>query len=115
MINDSITDILCDGRVSTERQALHHAISALPRSYRLPCWIEPDRWFSTVGAVRLSAIRDCQDCPVREHCLATALAEGETWGVWGGRAFPITQPKPKRKPPAQRTRYRAKAHTLSKA
>ena len=26
----------------------------------------------------------CRRCPVREHCLAYALAEGEDPGVWGG-------------------------------
>lgn len=26
----------------------------------------------------------CRRCPVREHCLAYALAEGEDTGVWGG-------------------------------
>jgi len=26
----------------------------------------------------------CQACPVREACLAGALARREPWGVWGG-------------------------------
>jgi WhiB family redox-sensing transcriptional regulator len=26
----------------------------------------------------------CQPCPVRETCLAGALARREPWGVWGG-------------------------------
>lgn len=26
----------------------------------------------------------CADCPVREPCLAGAVARREAWGVWGG-------------------------------
>src|SRR5690625_3197456 len=26
----------------------------------------------------------CAGCPVREQCLADALAAGEPWGIWGG-------------------------------
>jgi WhiB family transcriptional regulator, redox-sensing transcriptional regulator len=26
----------------------------------------------------------CVDCPVREPCLASAVARREPWGVWGG-------------------------------
>lgn len=26
----------------------------------------------------------CAGCPVREKCLADALAAGEPWGIWGG-------------------------------
>ncbi|MEU5847455.1 WhiB family transcriptional regulator [Saccharopolyspora shandongensis] len=26
----------------------------------------------------------CGACPVRERCLAEALAAGEPWGIWGG-------------------------------
>lgn len=26
----------------------------------------------------------CTGCPVREQCLAEALASGEAWGIWGG-------------------------------
>jgi WhiB family redox-sensing transcriptional regulator len=29
----------------------------------------------------------CQPCPVRETCLAGALARREPWGVWGGELF----------------------------
>jgi WhiB family redox-sensing transcriptional regulator len=29
----------------------------------------------------------CQACPVREACLAGALARREPWGVWGGELF----------------------------
>lgn len=29
----------------------------------------------------------CAECPVREPCLAGALARREPWGVWGGQLF----------------------------
>ncbi len=29
----------------------------------------------------------CTLCPVREECLAGALARAEPWGVWGGHLF----------------------------
>ena len=29
----------------------------------------------------------CAECPVREACLAGALARREPWGVWGGQLF----------------------------
>lgn len=28
----------------------------------------------------------CQDCPVRIDCLEYALANGEQYGIWGGRS-----------------------------
>lgn len=33
------------------------------------------------------AKRICALCPVREECLAGALARREPWGVWGGHLF----------------------------
>ena len=29
----------------------------------------------------------CQECPLREGCLAGAVARSEPWGVWGGEVF----------------------------
>ena len=29
----------------------------------------------------------CDDCPLRDACLAGALDRGEPWGVWGGEIF----------------------------
>lgn len=26
----------------------------------------------------------CEECPVRRHCLASAIANDEEWGIWGG-------------------------------
>lgn len=29
----------------------------------------------------------CQECPIRQGCLAGAVARSEPWGVWGGEVF----------------------------
>lgn len=29
----------------------------------------------------------CQECPVKDSCLAGAMARREPWGVWGGELF----------------------------
>ena len=34
-----------------------------------------------------AAKRICAACPVREACLAGAVARREPWGVWGGQLF----------------------------
>lgn len=26
----------------------------------------------------------CEECPVKTHCLFTAINEDEKWGIWGG-------------------------------
>ncbi|CAM5335229.1 WhiB family transcriptional regulator [Streptomyces abikoensis] len=45
---------------------------------------EPELFFQgDPGAVAL-AKRICGRCPVREACLARAIANGETYGVFGG-------------------------------
>lgn len=41
-------------------------------------WIDPD----PEQARRCCAI--CLGCPVRQQCLAAALATAEPWGIWGG-------------------------------
>lgn len=44
---------------------------------------DPELWWS--GSVRATerAVRICQRCPVRRHCLRHALIAGEDFGVWG--------------------------------
>jgi hypothetical protein len=48
----------------------------------------------------------CQECPVREPCLATALARREPWGVWGGELIAngkvLAQKRPRGRPPKHR-------------
>ncbi len=41
-------------------------------------------FYSTDEAVLRSALRVCADCPVRQSCFSAAMAEGESFGVWGG-------------------------------
>jgi WhiB family redox-sensing transcriptional regulator len=43
-----------------------------------------DLFFSEQIDDILRAKAFCQECPVREDCLAAALARSEPWGVWGG-------------------------------
>lgn len=44
---------------------------------------DPDTLF-VQGAEQNVAKRVCNGCPVRMECLATALDNGEKFGVWGG-------------------------------
>ena len=54
---------------------------------RLPCRRDPDLWFAESPADLERAKIQCADCPVRQQCLAGALARNEPWGVWGGEIF----------------------------
>jgi WhiB family redox-sensing transcriptional regulator len=59
---------------------------------RRPAWMAraacrgtgTDAYFPTVGATVAPARAVCAGCPVREPCLAYALADPELAGVWGG-------------------------------
>jgi WhiB family redox-sensing transcriptional regulator len=54
----------------------------------LPCRSgDADLWFAESPAELERAKASCADCPVREACLAGALARREPWGVWGGEIF----------------------------
>ncbi|HKS45710.1 MAG TPA: WhiB family transcriptional regulator [Amycolatopsis sp.] len=54
----------------------------------LPCRSgDADLWFAESPADLERAKVFCADCPVREACLAGALARREPWGVWGGEIF----------------------------
>lgn len=44
----------------------------------------PDIWFSTAVKNLREAKRLCGRCPVRQQCLAFALRESVSHGVWGG-------------------------------
>jgi WhiB family redox-sensing transcriptional regulator len=48
----------------------------------------------------------CGNCPVKEACLATALARREPWGVWGGQLLAngkiLAQKRPRGRPPKHR-------------
>jgi WhiB family transcriptional regulator, redox-sensing transcriptional regulator len=69
------------------------------RGGELPCRIyDPELWFAERPADLELAKRYCLDCPVREACLAGALARREPWGVWGGEIFERGAVIPRKRP-----------------
>jgi WhiB family redox-sensing transcriptional regulator len=56
--------------------------------FALPCRSgDADLWFAEAPSELERAKNFCGSCPVREACLAGALARREPWGVWGGEIF----------------------------
>lgn len=45
---------------------------------------DPEAWFPEAGGSSRTAKKVCEGCPVRRQCLAYALDNHESWGVWGG-------------------------------
>ncbi len=45
---------------------------------------DADVFFPKKGGSSRAAKRVCQGCDVRAECLASALANGERFGIWGG-------------------------------
>jgi WhiB family redox-sensing transcriptional regulator len=69
------------------------------RGWELPCRVyDPDLWFAERPADLELAKSYCLDCPVREACLAGALARREPWGVWGGEIFERGAVIPRKRP-----------------
>src|SRR5436305_14933049 len=65
---------------------LFDAVGAPDRD--LPCRSgDADLWFAESPADLERAKGFCAACPVREACLAGAVARREPWGVWGGEIF----------------------------
>ena len=48
--------------------------------------IDTDMFFPGKGESTADAKRTCMACPVRTQCLTEALANGERYGVWGGKS-----------------------------
>ncbi|GAA2332814.1 hypothetical protein GCM10009854_05200 [Saccharopolyspora halophila] len=85
---------------------------------QLPCRRDPDLWFADRPADLERAKTLCADCPLKDQCLAGALARSEPWGVWGGEIFehgrvvarkrgrgrPRKHPRPEDSRPAERGR-----------
>ena len=46
----------------------------------------PSLFFPSDGVGVEVARKICADCPVKEPCLEYALANGEKFGIWGGRS-----------------------------
>lgn len=63
---------------------------------------DPELWFAESPRDVEAAKSLCQACPVREVCLASALARQEPWGVWGGelllRGVVIPRKRPRGRP-----------------
>jgi WhiB family transcriptional regulator, redox-sensing transcriptional regulator len=59
-------------------------ITLLRDETMLACGTSPDLFFAESPADVTQAKALCQDCPIRDACLADALDRGEPWGVWGG-------------------------------
>ncbi|MDN5761540.1 MAG: WhiB family transcriptional regulator [Microlunatus sp.] len=54
----------------------------------LPCRLgDPDLFFAESPVEVEAAKALCQECPVKQLCLAGALERREPWGVWGGQLF----------------------------
>lgn len=63
---------------------------------RAVCQQRPDQWSSdATTAAQQDAAAACGFCPAQAACLAYAIAQGETAGVWGGRDFTPTTRKRK--------------------
>ena len=73
----------------------------------LPCrQVDPELFFAEVPADVEEAKALCRNCPVREACLAGALARREPWGVWGGELLAngkvLAQKRKRGRPPKVR-------------
>lgn len=69
-----------------------HYTGAVPDSGRQKHWrddaacaqVDPDMFFTDNAQLVQKAREVCFGCPVRLRCHEYAVANGETWGVWGG-------------------------------
>jgi WhiB family redox-sensing transcriptional regulator len=66
--------------------------------------VDPDLFFPERGASTREAKEVCRGCVVRDDCLEYALANGEKFGIWGGR-----RARARRRIRRQRARARAAA------
>lgn len=67
----------------TEAETFDQLVASL-----IPCREhDSELWFAerTAEVERAKAL--CRECPIREGCLAGAVARHEPWGVWGGEVF----------------------------
>lgn len=67
----------------TEAEAFDQLVATL-----IPCReYDSELWFAESTADVELAKSLCRQCPIREGCLAGAVARAEPWGVWGGEVF----------------------------
>ena len=70
-----------------------------PPGVSLPCWTAgPELWFAESPSCVEDAKALCLPCPLREACLAGALARREPWGVWGGQLLVQGNVVPRKRP-----------------
>jgi WhiB family redox-sensing transcriptional regulator len=70
-----------------------------PEGAVLPCRTgDVDLWFAESPAEVETAKSLCGPCPVREACLAGALARREPAGVWGGQLLVAGVVVPRKRP-----------------
>ncbi|WP_407937099.1 WhiB family transcriptional regulator [Kineosporia babensis] len=70
-----------------------------PISTEMPCRVfDAELWFAESPTDVEHAKALCQDCPVRQECLAGALDRHEPWGVWGGELFVAGVVVPRKRP-----------------
>lgn len=64
----------------------HRARLRLETAPAIPCReYDPQLWFAERPEPVELAKALCQECPLRQECLAGALERREPWGVWGGQ------------------------------
>jgi WhiB family redox-sensing transcriptional regulator len=51
---------------------------------RAACKGETEAFFSYDDGMVAQALAICEECPVRQECLQTAMADRNLFGVWGG-------------------------------
>lgn len=67
----------------TEAETFDQLVATL-----IPCREnDSELWFAERTAEVELAKSLCRQCPIREGCLAGAVARNEPWGVWGGEVF----------------------------
>jgi hypothetical protein len=78
-------------RTRQERIAATVSVPLLPGAACRNPAVDPDIFFpdgySAGTAAEAEAIAICAGCPARTACLATAVANGERYGIWGGVNF----------------------------
>lgn len=76
----------------------HQLALTARESKDLPCRIQPSLFFAELPAEVERAKALCQECPLREMCLQTAIEAREPWGVWGGELIERGQIIPRKRP-----------------
>jgi hypothetical protein len=86
-------------RITASARLVKALVNAASQGLRTHCSdAGSELWLSESEAERAHAARLCIGCPVLAECGAAATANGERWGVWGGKDFTRSSkpgPKPK--------------------